>query len=255
MRLLTVAAALAAAAALLVSCGGSDQSAPSPSTTTTSTTTSTTPPPPPPVGQAALAGLLLTPADVDGLLGLTGSKSQEKYDNLVDDNAKQQWPAGWKFPDECLYALNPGEVFAYTGSGYTAVVGDDDVASVPSEADEADPAVTQMVVLFPSAKEANDFYAASAQKWPACNDRQFTTPAGPANPEAVWKVGSAANTNGTLTNTISVTMNLGDGVSLTTSCQRALTVRNNVAIDVSGCRKDPGDLGLKAAGQIAGKVA
>ncbi len=251
MRLLRVAAALAAGALLLVSCGGSDQSAPGSSTTTT---TSTTPPPPPPVGQAALAGLLLTPADVDGLLGLTGSKSKEKYDKLVDDNAKQQWPAGWKFPDECLYALNPGEVFAYTGSGYTAVVGDDDVASVPSEGNEADPEVTQMVVLFPSAKEANDFYTASAQKWSACNDRQFTTPAGPANPEAVWKVGTAADTKGMLTNTISVSMNLGDGVSLTTSCQRALTVRNNVAIDVSGCRKDPGDLGVKAAGQIADKV-
>jgi hypothetical protein len=41
---------------------------------------------------------------------------------------------------------------------------------------------------------------------------------------------------------------------LSMGCQRALTVRNNVAIDVSGCRKDPGDLGLKAAGQIAAKV-
>jgi len=252
MRQLTVAAALAAVAVLLTSCGGNDHSAPSSSTTTTNTTTMTTPPPP--VAPAALAGLLLTPADVDGLLGLTGSKSREQYDKLVDDNAKQQWPAGWKFPDECLYALNPGEVFAYAGSGYTAVAGDDDVASLPADANEADPGVTQMVVSFPSAKEANDFYTASAQKWSACNNRQFTTPAGPNNPEAMWKVGSATNANGTLTNTISVTMNLGNAMLLTTSCQRALTVRNNVAIDVSGCRKDPGDLGVKAAGQIAGKV-
>ncbi len=38
------------------------------------------------------------------------------------------------------------------------------------------------------------------------------------------------------------------------SCQRALTVRNNVVIDTEACRKDPGDAGINVANQIAGKV-
>jgi hypothetical protein len=45
-----------------------------------------------------------------------------------------------------------------------------------------------------------------------------------------------------------------NGKSLTTACQRALTTRDNIVIDTSGCRKDPGDLAIKVATQIAGKV-
>jgi hypothetical protein len=37
-------------------------------------------------------------------------------------------------------------------------------------------------------------------------------------------------------------------------CQRALTARNNIVIDVDACRKDVGDLGIDIAKQIAGKV-
>jgi hypothetical protein len=69
-----------------------------------------------------------------------------------------------------------------------------------------------------------------------------------------WKVGTTSNANGTLSTTLSVNMSNNGATVLSMGCQRALTVRNNVAIDVSGCRKDPGDLGLKAAGQIAAKV-
>jgi hypothetical protein len=246
MRQLSTTVAFAAIGVLVAACGGSNQSSPASSTTTTSTR--------PPVAQAALAGLLLTPAEVDSVLGLTGTKSKEKVDKLQDDNAKQPWPAGWKFPDDCLYALNPGEAPVYAGSGYTAVSGDDDIASLPPAADPPDPEVTQVVVLFPSPNEANAFFTTSSQRWPACNDRQFTTPGGPDSPEMAWKVGTTSNANGTLSTTLSVNMSNNGATVLSMGCQRALTVRNNVAIDVSGCRKDPGDLGLKAAGQIAAKV-
>ena len=36
--------------------------------------------------------------------------------------------------------------------------------------------------------------------------------------------------------------------------QRALTVRNNVVVDVVLMRKDPADFGVKVAAQIAGKI-
>ncbi|MHA7652887.1 serine/threonine protein kinase [Mycobacterium sp. ML4] len=45
-----------------------------------------------------------------------------------------------------------------------------------------------------------------------------------------------------------------NGKSLTIACGRALTARDNVVIDTSGCRRDPGDLAVKVANQIAGKV-
>ena len=38
---------------------------------------------------------------------MTGTKSKEKVDKLQDDSTKQQWPAGWKWPDDCLFAFAP----------------------------------------------------------------------------------------------------------------------------------------------------
>src|ERR1700747_78314 len=99
MRQPAVAAAVAAVAMLVVSCGSSSQGGTaSPSTTTTTTTQSK-----PPLAQTAVANLLLTPAEVDGVLGTTGSQKTGSIDKLRDDNFSDMWPNGYKFPDECLY--------------------------------------------------------------------------------------------------------------------------------------------------------
>ncbi len=245
MRQLSAAVCAAAVGILVAACGSSNDGAAGSSTTTSTR---------PPVAQAALTGFLLTSAEMDSALGVTGSKSKEKSDKLQDDNAKQPWPAGWKFPDDCLYAMGPGEAPVYAGSGYTAASGDEDVASLPPNSNEPDPQVDQVVVLFPSAKEANAFFTTSAQRWPACANRQFTTPAGADTPETGWQVGPVSNTNGMLSTTLTMTLRDNGNVLLTMTCQRALTVRNNVAIDVGAVRKDPADLAVKLAGQIAGKV-
>lgn len=246
MRQLTSGLAVAAIGIVVAACGGNDESSPASSSTTTTTSSR------PPVAQAALANLLLTTAEIDSTLGVTGTTSKEKADKLTDDSNKP-WPQGWKFPSECLFAYGPGESTVYAGSGYTAVTGDDDVASLPPGSNDPDPEVTQLVVLFPSAKAANDFFTTSSQRWPACADRQFTTPGDAETPEAVWKLGPLSTANATLSITISMTMSRG-ATTITAACQRALTVRNNVAIDVSGCRTAPGDTGVKVAGQIATKV-
>lgn len=256
MRQLAAVVAVAFIGMFVAACDNDKGSTPSSSTSTTTTSTK------PPVAQAALAGLLLTPAEIDGVLGVTGTKSKEKIDKPVDDNAKQNWPNGWKFPDDCLYALNPAETSVYANSGFTAVAGDDDVAALPPEANQPDPEVTQAVVLFPSAGQANAFFTASSQKWPACNGREFTTPGGGDSPEMKWKVGTASTSNGVLTNTLALTVaspNGGtpapDGGTLPTiTCQRTLTARNNVVIDASVCRQDPGDSAVTVAGRIGAKV-
>ncbi|WP_293345391.1 sensor domain-containing protein [Mycobacterium sp.] len=244
MRQVTAAVCTAAIGFAVAGCGGSNES---------STASSSTTPARPPVAQAALSGLLLTPAEIDGVLGVTGTQSKEKTDKLQDDTAKQQWPAGWKFPDDCVFAVGPGESPVYANSGYTAVSGDDDAASLPPGANEPDPEVAQLLVLFPSAKEANAFFTTSTQSWPACANRQFKTPAGPDSPEMNWQVGPVSNSNGTLTTTLTMTAS-NNGNVLTMTGQRALTVRNNIVVDVGVIRKDPPDLGVKVANQIAGKV-
>ncbi len=247
MRQLSAAISIAAIGVLVAACGGSNGGGSGSSTTTTTSTR-------PPVAQAALSGFLLTSADIDSALGVTGSKSKEKIDKLQDDNTKQPWPAGWKFPDDCIYAFGPGEASVYAGSGYTAVSGDDEVASPSPDANEPDPQVGQVLVLFPTTKEANAFFTTSAQRWPACANRQFTTPAGPDTPETGWRVGPVSNANGTLSTVLTMTIRDNGNVLLTMTDQRALTVRNNVAIDVSAVRKDSVDLAVKLVGQIAGRV-
>jgi PknH-like extracellular domain len=247
MRQLRSAAAIAAIGMLVAACGGNDQKSPASTTKTTTTTTTTTPRPA--LGQAALANLLLSPADIDGVLGATGTMSSKKNDKLFDGNdLKQMMPAGWQFPDECLYAFGPAGASVYAGSGNTAVSVEDDT-TVPAGSN-----LTQAVVLFPSANEANAFFTTSSQRWQACANRQITPPTNPDNVVIDFKVGPVSNANATLTTTLTVDMNnpAPGGAPITSSCQRALTVRNNVAIDVNGCSN--GDLAVKVVNQIAGKV-
>ena len=113
----------------------------------------------------------------------------------------------------------------------------------------------QVVVLFPSAKEANDFFGTSAQRWPACADRQIAAPTAPDGTQTTYKIGPFANANGILSVSQTTTMSMaGQPDAMTISVQRALTVRNNVVVDVVLMRKDPADFGVKVAAQIAGKI-
>lgn len=251
MRKVSATVAVTAIGVLVAGCGGSSNQSSSSTTTTTSSR--------PPIAQAALGGLLLTPAEIDTALGITGTKSKEKSDKL-DDNSKTQFPNGFKFPDECVFAMGPAETVAYAGSGNTAVSTDDDVAAPPAPGgntpatNEPDPEVGQAVVLFPSAKEANAFFTASTQRWPACANRQITVPGGPDNPEMNVQSGPVGNANNVLTIAVTVTATDKGTTLMSIGYERALTVRNNVAIDVAVTRKTPPDLAATLAGQIGAKV-
>jgi PknH-like extracellular domain len=252
MRQLTAAVAVAAIGILVAGCGGSDKggSASSSSASTKSTTPS---PSKPPLAPAALAGLLLNPAEIDAALGATGAKPTETADTLTEDKTATTFSPGYKFPAECLYASAAGVAPVYAGSGNTAVHRERDVVSLPPESNDPEPQVNQVVVLFPSPKEAKAFFENSTKTWPACANRQDTAPGDANNPEIHWSVGPISTANGMLSTTVTVTVN-SNGTSTSASCQRALTVRNNVAIDIEACRKDPGDVAVNVANQVAGRV-
>ncbi len=245
MRTLTAAAAVAAIGILVTGCdsGGGGGTASSSTTTTT--------PSKPPLAQAALLNLMLTPPEIDAAVGGTGTTFSDKSDTLPDDSTTN-YPQGYKFPAECLYIQHPGEAPVYAGSGNTAFHREHGTTPQPGSSDP-DPEVTQAVVLFPSAKEANAFFTTATQRWPACANRQGTVPSGADTPELQWKTGAVTNASGVVSITTAVTATM-NGAALTQNCQRALTVRNNVVIDVDACRKDPGDLAVSIANQIAGKV-
>jgi hypothetical protein len=242
VRPLSIAVSFAAVAVLAAGCGGGQQQSSPGSSTTSKTSTSSAPPP-----GAELDPLLLTPAEVDAAMGVTGMTIRQRGDVMSDDSDK-------KWPSECLYAFAPVERPVYDGSGYTAMRAQFDAAPAKNANDSAAPAATQAVVSFPSADGANVFFANSSQRWGACADREFTAPGEkPEDPPIAWHVGPMSVTESMLSTTAKVTM-ATQGITVVGTCQRALTVRKNIAIDIQTCSNDPGDSAVKIANQIAAKI-
>jgi serine/threonine-protein kinase len=138
----------------------------------------------------------------------------------------------------CLPLSAAAQAKAYAGSGYSAVH-----AQVVAKAQQN--VLNQAVVLFPSAQAAGSFFAASAQAWQACSNRQFTLAAN--GNSQVNTVGPVSNTDETLSATVTPANSLG-------VCERALTVANNVAVDVTAC-VGPSGAAVSIAHQIAARVA
>lgn len=243
---LTAAVAIAATGILIAGCGGDNAGgAASSSTTTTSISPKT------PLAQTALPDLMLSPNDIDTVLGVTGTTSDPPLTTLVEDPVKRE---DYTFPAECRYSTHAALTSVYADSGSTAVYGYHDQAPAPAGADQLEsPDVYQFVVLFASPEQAKAFFTTSAQRWPACADRQDTVPAAEGKPELHWKVGQVSNANAVLSTPVTLTV-ISNGNSVTMPCQRALTARNNVVIDVDACRKDVGDLGVRITNQIAEKI-
>jgi serine/threonine kinase PknH len=187
------------------------------------------------VAPTALQGLLLSPEQLSTAMGTTGMTVTGSVGTLPDGSGQ--------VPDKACVALEgPGQATVYAGSGWNAVSGQ-------RVADESH-RVEQIVVSFSSAQQAHAFFAASAQRWPACANRQHdeTTTTGQTQ---VHTVGQVSDINGTLSATITgvVGRTSASGV-----CERALTVANNVAIDIDACSAAPSGAAVNIADQIAAKV-
>jgi serine/threonine kinase PknH len=209
-----------------------------PSTTSQPATTSRTVAP---VAEAALQGLLLSPDQIDTAMAATGMTVNHNGTHTVmaDTSADVSDAA-------CLHMQNPEQTAVYAGSRWTAVRWH--VLQEPG--DIWTHQVSQNVVSFSSAHDVHAFFTASAQRWPACANRQYNfTRAG--KPDEVWTVGPVSNTNGTL----SATQTLGGVSWMWSSCQRALTVANNVAIDVEACSHNQSDSQSNSAVNIAHQIA
>jgi PknH-like protein len=205
-----------------------------------STPTSTSPPPPP-VAVRALDGLLLAPADINTAMGAKDMSLAVSYAKMSDvtselsDNAK-----------DCQMVVLPAQAPVYTDSRWTAVRGQS--LHEPGDAAAFKHTVDQAVVSFPTAADAAAFYNASSQRWTACSNRNYTRT--PRNESTqTWSTQAASNTNGMLS--IRRPEEGGNGWN----CQRALTVRNNVAVDIMACSFTQGDFAVNIAQLIGNRVA
>lgn len=128
----------------------------------------------------------------------------------------------------CLAVAGAAQRGVYADSGFTAMRGQ--VLREPQTADWAHFA-TQAVVLFPSAASAAAFFTRSREDWADCSNRELTYTQ-QLIPDQRWSVGPVSEDRDVLA--VSRTQRSPQQWS----CQRALTVHSNVAVDVEACSLD-----------------
>lgn len=84
-------------------------------------------------------------------------------------------------------------------------------------------------VLFPDAQAAGEFCRRAGDAWAGCANRELAVYAQQLAPDQVWQIGPVSSDSNMLT--VARTQRS----PLQWSCQRALSVRGNVAIDVEAC--------------------
>jgi hypothetical protein len=218
--------AVAGVGILAAGCGGSNQA----STKATTTVTSLIPRP---VVERELDTMLLTPAQINPLMGASELTVIRKHDAMSDDSATMK-------PPECLAVDGSAQAHVYADSGFTAVRDQalNDGNSFTHYAEQA-------VVLFPTAKQAKVFFLASGLRWPACQHYTHTQSG------TQWTVGPVSDDNDALS-TLSTQQQAKTGGW---ACGRALAVKNNVIVDVNTCSANPANSAVDIANQIVAKVA
>ena len=224
MRQPTAALAVAVICVLIAGCGSTISNAES--TTTTQSMI------PRPLVERELAGLLLSPEQVNAAMGATGMTVTDTQTSMSDNSATMA-------PQECLAIDGAAEAPVYANSGYRA-----ERDQSLNNGDNFTHYLKQAVVLFPTVEKAGALFDASAQQWPAC--RQYTH----TQSESQWSVGQISNANGTLSTTATQQNASAPGWG----CGRALALRNNVIIDINTCSANSADSALKIAEQIAANV-
>lgn len=193
-----------------------------------------------PVPVTALDGLLLDDRKIDDIVGL-GMR--------VRYRTQEMWDSSQTFSEKsCLAMAGPAQQAVYADTGWTAVRGErlDDSFADPTVRNYS---ANQAVIAYPAARQANAFYDASTRRWSACANRRFVDHP-PGQPEIAWAVGDSHTVGGTLS-TSEEQVGSEDGWR----CQRALTARNNIVIDVEACGSFlPGSAAVDVAQQIAAAV-
>jgi len=224
MRQTTATVAVVIASTLLTGCGH---------TAGTAKPVSTPALIPRPLVERELPGLLLTPDQINPIMGSTAM-------SVVKDQATMSDNSGTLAPPECLQLDDAAETTIYANSGSWA-----EHEQTLNDGDKLTHYLKQAVVLFPTVERAKQFFDNSAQQWSACS--QFTH----LQSQTQWSVGTIANANDILSTTVTELNAAAPG----RGCGRAVAQKNNVIIDINTCSPEPGDTAVKAAQQIAANVA
>lgn len=229
------------AGVIIATAGGSqtpDSLTPAPSAPPSPTsTTSVRPAPGPVVSIDLLPGLLPDPAVINSIEGATNIAvvPDPKAGNVFADISTDR--------PECQGIEHPALMATLQGSGWIAA----QTQVLRDPGDNWQHLVTNAVIDYSSAQAANDFAARQAQAWAKCDGKSLTSTA-PGQETLTWSVGTTANRNGTLSVLLTQEGSGGWG------CQRALTARNNIVVDVRSCGLDRTDQAIAIATKIADRI-
>ncbi|VBA32276.1 Serine/threonine-protein kinase PknH [Mycobacterium persicum] len=195
-------------------------------------------PQPPTVPLSALPGLMLDVATINSIEGTTDIAP------IPGDIGKDDYAFSGVSTDrgECSEIHAPALVEELDNSGWVGV-------RTQSLADPkgATHINHSAAIYFATAKAANDFAAKQAQAWRKCNGATLhVTERG--YPSSIWIAGTATDHQGMLSIT-----NIQEGGG-GWQCQRALTARNNIVIDVRSCGKNRTDQAITIATRMAARV-
>jgi hypothetical protein len=227
MRHLTAALAVTALCILGAGCGTGSNQANVKSTTTKISLI------PRPVVERELDTLLLSPQQINPVMGATAMAVTRRHDAMSDDSSTMR-------PRECLAIDGAAQAPVYANSGFTAVRD-----QALNDGDNFTHYAEQAVVLFPTAKQASLFLIASRLRWPACHSYTHIQSG------TQWTVGPISEENGAL----STVATQQDARAGGWACGHALALKNNVIIDVNTCSPDPKNSAVDLANQIATKVS
>lgn len=189
------------------------------------------------VSADALPGLLLDPEALDSLLVTDGLK-------VIKDTS--DFPTGTATPADCLGTVAPVEQPVYAGSGFGAMR----LQQLHQAGEQFQNDVAQAVVSFGNAGQAKAFVDTQSRKWSGCAYKTVNATLG-HGPNQDWHVVNPSSSAGVLTVSTSVQVS-GTG---TWGCQRALTAKSNVVIDVRLCSASGSSQAPDVTNEIAKRIS
>ena len=208
-----------------------------PSATTTESPSTTTSTPPTSLGPDDLAGLLESASDVSDRLESPGMTASPVSTDLISGITVT--------PNDCAGAWTPGLSDTYAGSGYTGAA-----LQMVRDPGQNNHQVNQAIVSFADDSAAKAFYDQQVAAWAGCHYQKVTA-AAPGVPSVSGTTAVSADTEGTTDMLILVDNWPGGGAI---QCQRAITNRTNVVVDVLACSPSVGSAGWTIARDIGQKI-
>ena len=168
----------------------------------------------PPLDEAKLDEVLLSVEVLNRIVGSTRMEVASELDEMTDHSAEVSDP-------DCLGAVYGAEEPVYAGTGWTAMR--DQLVREPDE--DNDHWVEQTAVLYPSAENAQMFFADSTLTWQDCANAAI----GVGEGNYLWELDDVGVGETLITQR--TTQEGADGWA----CQHALSVVSNLTVEAWAC--------------------